>query len=94
MSDLSISHLRRLDPTLLLMFLSLVQHRKATDVVADLGPTQSATSQAVKRLSDIFDDEMFLRRPHGMDPTAVALKDPVRHAPETLRGCTGHCTRL
>jgi hypothetical protein len=40
MSDLSNSELRRLDLTLLLIFLGLVRHRKALDVAAELGLTQ------------------------------------------------------
>jgi DNA-binding transcriptional LysR family regulator len=91
MSDLSISQLRRLDLTLLLVFLGLIRHRKAADVAVELGLTQSAISQAVKRLRDIFQDELFLRRPHGMEPTAtaLALEDPLRRAVEALRGALG-----
>jgi DNA-binding transcriptional LysR family regulator len=91
MSDLSTSQLRRLDLTLLLVFLGLVRHRKAADVAVELGLTQSAISQAVKRLRDIFQDDLFLRRPHGMEPTAtaLALEDPVRRAVEALRGALG-----
>lgn len=91
MSDLSTSELRRLDLTLLLVFLGLVRHRKAADVAMELGLTQSAISQAVRRLRDIFQDDLFLRRPHGMEPTAtaLALEDPVRRAVESLRGARG-----
>ena len=91
MSDLSISELRRLDLTLLLVFLGLLRHRKALDVASELGLTQSAISQAVKRLRDIFGDELFLRRPHGMEPTAtaLALEGPVARAVEALRGALG-----
>jgi Bacterial regulatory helix-turn-helix protein, lysR family len=52
MSELSTSELRRLDLTLLLVFLGLVRHRKALDVAAELGLTQSAISQSLKRLRD------------------------------------------
>jgi DNA-binding transcriptional LysR family regulator len=91
MSDLSTSELRRLDLTLLLVFLGLLRHRKALDVAVELGLTQSAISQALKRLRDIFDDELFLRRPHGMEPTAtaLALEGPVAAAVDTLRGALG-----
>ncbi|MCA3575366.1 MAG: LysR family transcriptional regulator, partial [Aestuariivirga sp.] len=91
MSDLSISELRRLDLTLLLVFLGLLRHRKALDVASELGLTQSAISQAVKRLRDIFGDQLFLRRPHGMEPTAtaLALEGPVARAVEALRGALG-----
>jgi DNA-binding transcriptional LysR family regulator len=91
MSELSISELRRLDLTLLLVFLGLLRHRKALDVAAELGLTQSAISQSLRRLRDIFGDELFLRRPHGMEPTAtaLALEAPVAAAVEALRGALG-----
>jgi len=91
MSDLSTSQLRRLDLTLLLVFLGLVRHRKAVDVATELGLTQSAISQALKRLRDIFGDELFLRRPHGMEPTAtaLALEKAVAQAVDSLRGALG-----
>jgi DNA-binding transcriptional LysR family regulator len=91
MSDLSTQELRRLDLTLLLVFLGLVRHRKAVDVAAELGLTQSAISQALRRLRDIFGDELFLRRPHGMEPTAtaLALEAPIARAVEALRGALG-----
>lgn len=91
MSELSISELRRLDLTLLLVFLGLLRHRKALDVAADLGLTQSAISQSLRRLRDIFGDELFMRRPHGMEPTAtaLALEAPVAAAVDALRGALG-----
>lgn len=91
MSELSTTELRRLDLTLLLVFLGLVRHRKALDVAAELGLTQSAISQSLRRLRDIFGDELFLRRPHGMEPTAtaLALEAPVAAAVDALRGALG-----
>jgi DNA-binding transcriptional LysR family regulator len=91
MTDLSISELRRLDLTLLLVFMGLVRHRKATQVASELGLTQSAISQALRRLRDIFGDDLFLRRPHGMEPTAtaLALEPHVARAVEALRGALG-----
>lgn len=91
MSDFSKTELRRLDLTLLLVFLGLLRHRKATDVATELGLTQSGVSQALKRLRDIFSDELFLRRPHGMEPTATAfaLEGPIASAVDALRGALG-----
>lgn len=91
MSDLSDSELRRLDLTLLLVFLGLLRHRKAALVARDLGLTQSAISQALRRLREVFCDELFLRRPHGMEPTAtaLALEGPVAGAVDALRGALG-----
>ena len=91
MSDLSETELRRLDLTLLLVFLGLLRHRKAVAVADELGLTQSAISQCLRRLRDVFGDPLFLRRPHGMEPTAIALalETPLTHAVETLRGALG-----
>lgn len=91
MADLSNSELRRIDLTLLLVFLGLVRHRKATLVAAELGLTQSAISQVLRRLREIFGDALFLRRPHGLEPTAtaLALEAPVAAAVEALRGALG-----
>lgn len=91
MSELSSSELRRLDLTLLLVFLGLVRHRKALDVATELGLTQSAISQALKRLRAVFRDELFLRHPYGLEPTAtaLALEQPVAQAVEALRGALG-----
>jgi DNA-binding transcriptional LysR family regulator len=65
--------IRRLDMTLLLVFELLLRERKATVVAERLGVTQSSVSHALKRLRDIFGDELFLRRPNGVEPTARAL---------------------
>lgn len=91
MSDLRDSELRRLDLTLLLVFLGLLRHRKAADVAVDLGLTPSAISQALRRLREVFRDDLFLRQPHGMEPTATAraLEPSVARAVDALRGALG-----
>lgn len=91
MSEFRNTELRRLDLTLLLVFLGLLRHRKASAVASELGLTQSAISQALKRLREVFRDELFLRRPHGMDPTAtaLALEASVAQAVESLRNALG-----
>lgn len=91
MTDIGNSELRRLDLTVLLVFLALLRHRKATTVAAEIGLTQSGVSQALKRLREVFGDVLFLRRPHGLEPTAVALalEVPVRAAVESLRAALG-----
>jgi DNA-binding transcriptional LysR family regulator len=65
----------------------LLRHRKATEVAAELALTQSGVSHALKRLREVFGDQLFLRRPHGMEPAAIALglKAPVAEAIESLR---------
>jgi DNA-binding transcriptional LysR family regulator len=73
MSDINTAKLRRLDMTLLLVFAELLRHRKATEVSKRLGLTQSAISHNLKRLREVFEDELFLRRPNGLEPTGRAL---------------------
>jgi DNA-binding transcriptional LysR family regulator len=91
MSEFSDTELRRLDLTLLLVFLGLIRHRKAATVAAELGLTPSAVSQALKRLRGLFGDPLFLRQPHGLEPTAVAraLAGPVGDAVDALRHALG-----
>jgi DNA-binding transcriptional LysR family regulator len=91
MTDIGQMRLRRLDLTVLLVFAGLMRHRKATAVAAEMGLTQSTISHALRRLRDVFGDPLFLRRPHGLEPTAVALalERPVRHAIETLGTALG-----
>jgi DNA-binding transcriptional LysR family regulator len=72
MSDMSNSKLRRLDGTLLLVFAEAHRLRKLTAVAQRLGMTQSAVSHALGRLREIFEDELFLRRPFGVEPTQRA----------------------
>jgi DNA-binding transcriptional LysR family regulator len=73
MSDIQRAHIRRLDMTQLLVFEGLMRLRKLTLVAEEIGLTQSAVSHIVKRLRENFDDELFLRRPSGVEPTSRAL---------------------
>jgi DNA-binding transcriptional LysR family regulator len=86
MPDIDEIALRRLDLTVLLVFLGLMRHRKASDVAGQMGLTQSSISHSLKRLRDTFGDPLFLRRPHGLEPTAiaVALEPKIRLAVDTL----------
>jgi DNA-binding transcriptional LysR family regulator len=73
MRDIDIAQIRRLDMSLLLVFSELIRHRKMTVVAERLGLTQSAISHSLRRLRDLFADELFLRRPNGLEPTGRAL---------------------
>lgn len=74
MTDIDDSKIKRLDGSLLLVFLELVRHRRTTIVARRLGLSQSAVSHALGRLRDLFGDPLFLRRPDGMTPTRHALE--------------------
>jgi DNA-binding transcriptional LysR family regulator len=72
MSDFDFNQIRRLDGGLLLVFRELLRTRRAGAVAEQLGLSPSAISHALARLRDLFDDPLFVRRPHGFEPTRRA----------------------
>jgi DNA-binding transcriptional LysR family regulator len=82
MSDIDKLKLRRLDLSMLMIFVGLMRHRKATVVAENMGLTQSTISHALRRLRETLEDELFLRRPQGLEPTAfaIAIEPAVRQA--------------
>src|ERR1700760_2114198 len=80
--------LRRLDLTLLLVFEEAMASGKLSAAAKRLGLTQSAISHAIKRLRDIFSDELFIRTPRGVTPTprALALRGPLSEAVRLIAG--------
>jgi DNA-binding transcriptional LysR family regulator len=62
-----------LDLNLLRVFDVLTEERSVTRAGARLGLTQSAVSHALNRLRYALGDELFVRGPSGMQPTARAL---------------------
>jgi DNA-binding transcriptional LysR family regulator len=73
MSDIDTNKLRRLDGGLLLVFRELLRTGRASVTAGRLGLSQPAISHALTRLRDLFDDPLFVRRPHGFEPTRRAL---------------------
>jgi DNA-binding transcriptional LysR family regulator len=86
MSEISDSQLRRLDGTLLLVFEETMATGKLSAAASRLGLTQSAISHALRRLRDVFGDELFVRLPHGVRPTAraEALRAPLAEVTRAL----------
>jgi len=74
MAHISQIDIRRLDFTLLLVMRGLLRHRRTTTVAEELGLSQSAISYALSRLRSTFGDKLFIRRPHGLEPTRHALE--------------------
>jgi DNA-binding transcriptional LysR family regulator len=94
MSEVDDSKIKRLDGSLLLVFLQLLRHRRTTIAARRLGLSQSAVSHALSRLRDLFGDPLFIRRPNGLEPTRHALElapkieELVRLAQDTLTAGT------
>jgi DNA-binding transcriptional LysR family regulator len=74
MAEFDQNQIRRLDGSLLLVFRELLRRRRGTEVAQQLGLSPSAISHALTRLRDIFGDPLFIRRPHGLEPTRRALE--------------------
>jgi len=79
--------LTSLDLNLLRVFDAVMRERHVTRAAARLGLTQSAVSNALARLRAAFGDELFVRRPGGVEPTALAsdLDPPIAAALDQVR---------
>lgn len=74
-------NLRNIDLNLLVVLAALLEERSATRAATRLHVTQSAVSNALRRLRSLFDDALLVRTPHGFVPTARAeLLAPRLHA--------------
>jgi DNA-binding transcriptional LysR family regulator len=80
-------HISNLDLNLLRVFDAVFEEGGVTRAGVRLGVTQSAVSHALNRLRYILGDELFLRGPKGMQPTAraQAIGPQVRLAFEQLQ---------
>jgi len=72
MSDIDLDDIRRLDGGLLLVFCELIRHGRTTEAALKLGLSQPAISHALSRLRALFNDPLFIRKPHGLEPTRRA----------------------
>jgi len=66
-------NLAAVDLNLLVVFDALMRERNVTRAASRVGLTQSAASHALTRLRALFGDDLFVRTPRGMEPTAHAL---------------------
>lgn len=80
--------LHEIDLNLLVVFDRLMHLGRVARVAEALGLSQPAVSNALRRLRLLLGDELFLRSPQGMVPTAYAqrLAEPVAQALQTLQG--------
>ena len=65
---------------LLIVFDVVAEMRSVTAAAERLSLTQSALSHALRRLRELFDDQLFLRTPNGLTltPRAESLVQPIR----------------
>ena len=64
--------IRAVDLNLLKAFDALIRERAVTRAAARIGLSQPAMSSALGRLRKLFADDLFVRNPAGMEPTARA----------------------
>ena len=79
--------LQTLDLNLLRVFDAVARERHVTRAAESLNLSQPAVSNALARLRATLHDELFLRRPGGVEPTALALSlaQPVAEVLDRLR---------
>ncbi len=73
--------IRTVNLNLLVAFDALFEERSVTRAARKMGVTQSAMSNSLAQLRALFDDSLFRRVAHGIEPTAraIALAEPIRH---------------
>jgi DNA-binding transcriptional LysR family regulator len=71
---MNLVHFLGLDLNLLRVFDTLIEERSVTRAGERLGLSQSAISHALNRLRYVLGDELFVRGPDGMQPTARATE--------------------
>lgn len=79
--------LKNVDLNLLIVFNTLAQEEHLTRTAEKLHLSQPAISNALSRLRELFNDDLFVRASKGMRPTpkARALKQPIKDALEIIQ---------
>ncbi|MEW6997004.1 LysR substrate-binding domain-containing protein [Colwelliaceae bacterium BS250] len=82
--------MRNIDLNLLPVFSALMRDKNLSHSAKNLGMTQPAVSQALKRLRSLYNDPLFERKGGKMEPTlkaasiAVSIEDILNNVVETL----------
>lgn len=78
--------IRSVDLNLLVIFDAMARHQSVSRTAETIGLSQPATSAALARLRQLFDDPLFVRTGAGMEPTprAQELAPLVRRVTETI----------
>jgi len=69
---MALSKLDRLDIKQLRVFQALIKEQSASKAANHVGLTQQAVSEQLKKLRDVFNDRLFLRKTNGFIPTPFA----------------------
>jgi DNA-binding transcriptional LysR family regulator len=64
----------RYDLNLLRIFVALMEERSVTRAAERMGMTQPAVSNALSRLRQMLQDQLFVRERYGIQPTPIALE--------------------
>ncbi|MCL1122964.1 LysR family transcriptional regulator [Shewanella surugensis] len=74
------SGINRLELKQLRLLEALLVQKNVSKVAAKMGLTQQAVSEQLKKMRDIFNDELFIRSSYGVIPTvkAEALAEPIQ----------------
>lgn len=72
LNGVDMSRIDRLDIKQLRIFQALIREQSASKAANQLGLTQQAVSEQLKKLRDVFDDKLFLRKTNGFVPTPFA----------------------
>lgn len=81
----------RFDMNLFFVFQTLMEERSVTKAANRLGKTQSAISNALKRLRESFNDPLFVRTPEGLVPTPRA--EQISIDAENILAMAGNCLK-
>jgi DNA-binding transcriptional LysR family regulator len=79
MIDIDWMNISAVNLNLLAAFQALVEEKNVTRAARRMGVTQPAMSSTLAQLRELFDDPLFRRTSHGLEPTprALALRDPI-----------------
>lgn len=88
--------LKDIDLNLLVIFQQLLQERRVSTVATNLGLTQPTISNALNRLRQQLNDDLFLRTSKGMEPTAYAMQlaEPIGYALSSIHETLNQRTRF
>ena len=70
----------RVDLNLLVYLDALLKERNVTKAANQLGLSQPAMSNGLRRLREVFEDPLLIRTSDGMTPTERALRPAINHS--------------